>query len=120
MWFKVDFSKPIYSQIKKKIKEAIMKGELKHGELIPSVRDLASSISVNPNTVARAYRELVREGVIEPRPGIGYAVKKNEAVLRKSLENEVLREFKNAVLSMKNAGFTLERVMRLVEKSWNG
>jgi len=78
VWFKVDFSKPIYSQIKKKIKEAIMKGELKHGELIPSV------------------------------------------VLRKSLENEVLREFKNAVLSMKNAGFTLERVMRLVEKSWNG
>jgi len=119
MWFKVDFSKPIYSQIKKKIKQAIMKGELKRGELIPSVRDLASSISVNPNTVARAYRELTHEGVLEPRPGVGYVVRKDEMVLRKHLENEALREFKNAVLSMKNTGFPLEQVMELVEKFWN-
>jgi GntR family transcriptional regulator len=62
---------PIYEQIKKEIKSRISLGILKKGEALPSIRDLAAELIVNPNTVARAYRELEMEGFIYTRQGKG-------------------------------------------------
>ena len=62
---------PIYEQIKQGIVRLAATGRLKAGEPLPSIRDLAAEIIVNPNTVARAYRELEQEGVIATQKGRG-------------------------------------------------
>ncbi len=64
----------IYDQIVRQVKFAVAGEVLKPGELVPSVRELARELTVNPNTVARAYRELQAEAVLEPVRGTGLAV----------------------------------------------
>jgi len=62
---------PIYLQIQAQVKQAVAAGALRAGDAMPSVRKLASDLRINPNTVARAYLELEREGVISAVPGGG-------------------------------------------------
>ncbi|MGH7135964.1 MAG: GntR family transcriptional regulator [Pirellulales bacterium] len=64
----------IYDQIVRQVKFAVACGALRKGELVPSVRELARELAVNPNTVARAYRELQAEGVLSPVRGTGMEV----------------------------------------------
>src|SRR5581483_10831258 len=68
---------PIYLQIIEQIKRSIALGVLQAGEQLPTVKQLAIDLTVNPNTVARAYRELEREDVIETSPGRGSFVRSN-------------------------------------------
>jgi GntR family transcriptional regulator len=62
---------PIYEQIKQEIVRLVATGRLEVGEPLPSIRDLAAEIIVNPNTVARAYRELEQGGVVSTQKGRG-------------------------------------------------
>jgi GntR family transcriptional regulator len=62
---------PIYVQIETQVKNAVAAGALKRDQPMPSVRKLAADLGINPNTVARAYQELEREGVISTVPGGG-------------------------------------------------
>lgn len=71
---------PIYQQIIEQVTLAIARGELKVGEQMPSVRNLAEELVINPNTLARAYAELVRDGVLESQRGKGFFVAKRRAV----------------------------------------
>jgi GntR family transcriptional regulator len=66
--------RPIYGQIADRVRFAVAAGVLRPGELVPSVRELSKQLVVNPNTVARAYRELQAEGLIEPVRGTGLQV----------------------------------------------
>jgi GntR family transcriptional regulator len=68
---------PIYLQIIEQVKRSIALGVLQSGEQLPTVKQLAIDLTVNPNTVARAYRELEREQVIETSPGRGSFVRTN-------------------------------------------
>jgi len=79
---------PIYVQIKTQVKNAIAAGALKQEQTLPSVRKLASELGINPNTVARAYQELERDGVIATVPGGGTYVAEN---LPRFLKSEKLR-----------------------------
>ena len=72
---------PIYLQIIEQIKHHIAAGRLSVGDQLPTVRSLAISLEVNPNTVAKAYTEMERTGILETRQGIGTFVKKSEDVL---------------------------------------
>jgi GntR family transcriptional regulator len=76
MYLTIDPSRslPIFAQIMEGIRLAIATGRLKSGDRIPSVRDMAVETRVNPNTVARAYMDLERAGVIETKRGLGYFV----------------------------------------------
>lgn len=65
---------PIYEQVTHRMKDAIAVGEIAPGEWIPSVRELARELAINPNTVARAYRDLQREGVVLAQRGLGLEV----------------------------------------------
>lgn len=86
-------SKPIYEQIIDEIKENILKNILKPGDKLPSVRELSSMITVNPNTVSKAYLELERQEVIETLRGkgtyvsMGYKPKLDEDKLSRFKEN---------------------------------
>jgi len=62
---------PIFAQIVRQTKEGIARGVLRSGEQLPTVRDLARELLVNPNTVAKAYQELERSGILETRRGAG-------------------------------------------------
>jgi GntR family transcriptional regulator len=70
---------PIYLQIVEQVKRSVALGVLQSGEQLPTVKQLAVDLTVNPNTVARAYRELERERVIETAPGRGSFVRTNGA-----------------------------------------
>jgi GntR family transcriptional regulator len=76
MFFQIEFGDvlPIYDQVVRQIKFAIAGGVLKEGELIPSVRELARQLTINPNTVARAYHRLQDESVLTSVRGPGLAV----------------------------------------------
>ena len=64
-------SLPVYVQLQEQVLAAIARGELARGERLPSVRDVAAAIGINPNTVNRAYAELERGGVVATRRGRG-------------------------------------------------
>jgi GntR family transcriptional regulator len=64
----------VYDQIVRQFKFAVADGAVRAGELVPSVRELARELAINPNTVARAYRQLQDDGVLEPVRGTGLAV----------------------------------------------
>ena len=87
--------RPIYGQIADRVTFAVASGVLRPGELVPSVRELSKQLVVNPNTVARAYRELQASGVIEPVRGTGLQVAAGAVEpcreLRRSLVRERLR-----------------------------
>ena len=68
-------STPLYEQITEKLKELIIGGYLKENDKIPSVRELASQLAINPNTIQKAYKQLEFEGYIYARPAKGYFVK---------------------------------------------
>jgi len=73
MWLTVDprSPKPVYQQVIESVKGAVAKGLLEHGDRLPSVRELAGMMTLNHNTVARAYQELERDRVIEVVRGHG-------------------------------------------------
>ncbi len=68
---------PIYLQVIEQVKRSVAIGVLGAGEQLPTVKQLALDLTINPNTVAKAYRELERDGVIETSPGRGSFVKSN-------------------------------------------
>ena len=74
---------PIYRQVTDQVRLAVATGKLEVGDQLPSVRALAEELVVNPNTVARAYADLAREGVIESRTGRGvFVIRKRKVFTR--------------------------------------
>lgn len=75
---------PIYRQVMDQICRAVSSGSLASGDQLPSVRALAEDLVINPNTVARAYGDLIREGILEARQGKGVFVARRRAVYTKA------------------------------------
>ena len=88
----------IYDQIVRQVKFAIASGAIRPGELVPSVRELARTVAVNPNTVARAYRELQAEGVLQPVRGTGLAVTESAPEYCRRQRVKLIRERLRSVL----------------------
>lgn len=108
----------IYLQISDYICEQILRGNWQEGDRVPSVREMAVSVEVNPNTVARAYAVLQDEGIIQNRRGIGYFVADGgtdaTAALkrREFVEQELPRVFR----MMHLLGMTIEELAPLFER----
>jgi GntR family transcriptional regulator len=83
---------PIYVQLMNQIKYLVASGRLKAGEQLPPVRKLAEQLLVNPNTVARAYRELEREGLVISRQGSGVFVSDGVSPLARREQQRLLLE----------------------------
>ena len=107
---------PIYLQLMEQVKHAIETGALRPGEQLPGIRPLAEELVINPNTVAKAYRELEHEGVIELRHGAGAFVSGNARA--KELTDK-LRAGQTIVTSaverLHARGITDEEIRRLFE-----
>jgi GntR family transcriptional regulator len=83
--------RPIYGQIADRVKFAVAGGALRPGELVPSVRELSKQLVVNPNTVARAYRDLQVEGLLEPVRGMGLQVAEGAVDRCRAARREMVR-----------------------------
>ncbi|MGG4219328.1 GntR family transcriptional regulator [Paenibacillus jamilae] len=101
--FLIDFSQPLYEQILNQVRSSIAKGEIEMGSKMPSVRDLAQELRMNPNTVMRAYQELERDGLTEKRRGLGtYVTSSSEriAVFREQLAMTYIDQFLGQMSSL--------------------
>lgn len=91
--------RPIYEQIKDNLRRLIVTGLLPTGSKLPSVREMASDLAINPSTIQRAYRELEAEGYISSQPGKGSFVCAKDGV-DETRKNELLGKFAELVTEL--------------------
>ena len=109
--------RPIYEQIVERFQSLVLCGVLEKDAPLPSVRSLAMELSINPNTIQRAYTELERRGVVYAVKGKGNFVADMQAVLSLR-EKEVKEEAERLVRKAKEAGMTKEALGRLLDGLW--
>jgi GntR family transcriptional regulator len=121
MFFTIDFANDLalYDQIIRQIKFAVAGEVLKPGEMIPSVRELARELTINPNTVARAYRQLQTDGVLASIRGTGLLVA--ETAFERCLQErrELIRVRLRQVLSeARQSRLGAEEIFSIVQEEW--
>ena len=94
MQFRIDNAsdRPVYQQIIDQIKRDIALGRLNKDEKLPTVRQLARQIAINPNTIAKAYRQLEQEGIIITKPGAGAFVASLDSNLSRAVRKKIISE----------------------------
>ena len=108
-------TRPIYSQITDGFREQILSGILQTGDKLPSVRELAGSLAINPNTIQRAYRELEMEGWIASVPGKGCFVCGIPGATKKQ-QKELLNTFDRTAGALLALGLTRQELIRRLEQ----
>ncbi len=109
---------PIYRQVMDQICRAVAAGVLVSGEQLPSVRELAAQLLLNPNTIARVYRDLEREGLVETRRGEGTYISSNASALREAERRRLIAEELAAVARDVQAfGFSEAEAMQLFREA---
>ena len=108
---------PIYLQIIEQVKRSVALGILQSGEQLPTVKQLALDLTINPNTVARAYRDLERDSVIETAPGRGSFVRADgTAVSAKTAAGDIARDALDVGLrEAKSVGLSRNDVRDLID-----
>lgn len=108
-------STPIYEQIELGIKELILKGALKPKDKLPSVREMSTLLTTNPNTISKAYGELEREGIIETLRGKGTFVTDNfKGKVDERKMEQIHEELKKIILEANYGGISKDDFMNLV------
>jgi GntR family transcriptional regulator len=116
---------PICQQLGQQIREAIARGKLQPEAKLPSVRELSRTLVVNPNTIARVYAELERNGVLVTRPGLGVYVAQPRIELTRKVRQERLQEAVDRCLTEAvHLGFSAEEFLAFVAErtkhfQWN-
>lgn len=106
---------PIYQQLAQQIREAIARGELQPEANLPSVRQLSRELVVNPNTVARAYTELEREGLLISRPGRGiFVAQPRNDLTRVARDRRLMEQLDRWLTEAVHLGYAADEVLRLV------
>jgi GntR family transcriptional regulator len=108
---------PMYLQIVQQVKEALRLGLLDVGDQLPTVREVVAELAINPNTVAKAYRELEHEGLVEAQQGRGTFV--SSTLIASSLEHcEVLRRaLQEWLVEAQRAGIDADSIRALVSRT---
>ena len=106
---------PIYQQLKEKILRLIMAGAIGPGDPLPSVRVMARELGINPNTVAKAYQDLEKSGLIYSVAGKGSFISGEETLDRQRTAS-VLDRFREAVREARSAGVDRQTALALVEE----
>ena len=108
---------PIYRQIIEQIKFAIARGDMVPGRQLPTVRQLAVDLAINPNTVIRAYRELEIEGVLETQQGSGTFVGRDKPEIDKIEKQRMLDQILTEMLARASAyGFSLKELLEALHR----
>lgn len=107
-------SRPIYEQVRDNFRDLILSGVLPTGYKMPSVRELAASLAINPNTIQRAYRELEAAGYIASVPGKGSFVSPSDAALVKR-RTELEEELSAVADELRALGVTEEELVKTIK-----
>jgi GntR family transcriptional regulator len=114
---KFDETKPIYLQIKDEIENAIISGALKEDEVIPSIRVLAQQYKLNPQTVSNAVSELLNEGYLYKKRGIGMFVQSGSKEKLKKRRSEEFRQkdLKKVILKSRSLGIERDDLIEIID-----
>lgn len=119
MFFQVEPSNgvPIFDQVVRQVKFAVARGAVKPGNMIPSVRELAKELAINPNTVARAYQQLQADGVLENVRGMGLEVAADALKLCRGERLRIVQgHLRIALLEALQSGLTSDELRTLVDR----
>ncbi len=108
-------ARPIYQQVKEGFCQLILSGALPPGYKLPSVRELAASLAINPNTIQRAYRELEQEDYIVSVPGKGSFVCDGDQAA-KARRQELMERFRQMVREMEQLGVSRSQLIQILMK----
>ena len=111
-------ARPIYEQVRDSFRQLIISGVLPAGDKMPSVRELASSLTINPNTIQRAYRALEQEGYIVSVPGKGSFVCDGDQAAR-ARRQELLDRFDKLVGEMEQLGIPRRQLIEILKEGEN-
>ena len=111
-------SRPLYEQVAERLRELMFKGALPQDAQLPSVRSLATELSINPNTIQKAYSELDVRGIIYSVPGRGCYVSENAAALLGEYKRTQLHTLSQLTQELAMAGIPQEDVARCVEDAY--
>jgi len=94
MQFKIDNAseKAVYQQIVDQVRRQVALGRIAAADKLPTVRELASELVINPNTIAKAYKQLEQEGIITTRPGVGTFIADSTSTLSLNVKKKILQE----------------------------
>ena len=106
---------PIYLQLMEQIKHAIDIGAVRPGEQLPTIRSVAEELAMNPNTVARAYRELEHDGVISIRHGSGAYIEETAVPAKRNAIRQTGEIFRKAIEKSKMLGLSEPELRRVFE-----
>lgn len=118
IWIDYTDATPIYEQIVTKYKNLIVRGVLAPNEKMPSVRSLAMELSINPNTIQKAYAELERQGFVYTVKGRGNFVADNNG-LKKMKEDEIIQKLETVVKEAEEAGMDLSLLSQYLDNRVN-
>src|SRR3954447_21051490 len=111
--------RPIYGQIADRVKFAVAGGVLRPGDLVPSVRELSKQLVVNPNTVARAYRDLQTEGLLESVRGMGLEVAEGAADRGRAERREKVRQrLRRAIEEARQSQMDPAEIEAILHEEW--
>lgn len=110
--------RPIYEQLVESIRKNVLRGMLSPGEQLPSVRSLAGELTINPNTIQKAYVELERQGVIYSLPGRGSFISENVSVLAKSNRDKHMAVLREQLAAAHEANVTRAEVLGIINSIW--
>lgn len=116
MKWQFDSMRPIFLQLTEQIKERIINEELKPGERLPSVREIAADAGVNPNTVQRAMQELEREGIVNSQRTSGRFLMEEEDMIKKIKTDLAAKHLESFLDNMKRLGFSKREIIEIIEK----
>lgn len=105
---------PTYLQIVQQAKQALRIGTLRPGDRLPTAKAVVEQTAVNPNTVLKAYRELEREGLVEPRPGLGTFVLRSLARPESDVDAQLRADLEDWMRRAKAAGLTADDLDALI------
>ncbi len=111
----LDDAVPIYAQIERQIRALLGSGYWKPGDRLPSVRETAVRLEVNPLTVVKAYRHLQEEGLLETRPGSGVFAAKVAPTPKAERRDAVRRTLEEAIAEAATHGLTREEISELFD-----
>ena len=110
---------PVYEQIIKQVEEQVLTGILKEGDKLPSVRSLSVKLSINPNTIQKAYTELDRRQLIITVPGKGSFISEKAIEVVGANSREKMTELNKIIWELALAGVTKEEIINNIEEVFN-
>ena len=110
---------PVYEQIIKQVEEQVLTGILKEGDKLPSVRSLSVKLSINPNTIQKAYTELDRRQLIITVPGKGSFISEKAIEVVGENSREKMTELNKIIRELALAGVTKEEIINNIEEVFN-